>query len=572
MQDVSAERPKLSRLPAAGIGVLLVASVWFVVQGWGLGRTPFHTKGEPREGILVQEIVRTGEWILPLRNGVEMPRKPPLFHWLGAAASQRHGTVDEFSVRLPSVLLSAASALTLFVSGAAVLGVRPALIAAVMLLTSFEWMRAATSARVDMTLAFGLTVSFAALMLQRIRPSRPWLILFYGGCAWATLAKGPVGLALPLLQVLLLTLIDRSFRFARQLHLLRGLLFVLAVGVAWYALATWIGGREFFSTQVLDENVLRFLGRSARSGHRHGAIYLSLTLAAGLLPWTLLLPWVGGSLWQSRGRLRGSDPLLFALVWTMMVFAFYLIPSSKRGVYLLPLYPSISLLLGWWTDALLRGHATSRGLGAIIAPLGWAIAALFGVVMSVCLFAAAGLNPLAVLADMTEAAVVLPKTVTNLISEHAVELASLSAAILLASMLAALASRAGRWGLAMAGLFLVSTFLAIATRQVVLPYVARHESRKAFVEHLRELVEPGNLFSRPGFDYGVVFYWGLPIPIYDGPLSATGPRNLLTSQGESLNADSTTPGQYEPVPMLDGGSAASAGHNVLLQRLTEPRS
>ncbi len=54
---------------------------------WGLGNIPFYTKGEPREAVVVWEIYINGEWVLPLRNGTEIPSKPPLFHWLGAFVS-----------------------------------------------------------------------------------------------------------------------------------------------------------------------------------------------------------------------------------------------------------------------------------------------------------------------------------------------------------------------------------------------------------------------------------------------------------------------------------------------------
>src|SRR2546428_1023456 len=42
--------------------------------------------GEAREGLVVREMLRTGDWILPLWNGSVVPSKPPLFHWLAAGA------------------------------------------------------------------------------------------------------------------------------------------------------------------------------------------------------------------------------------------------------------------------------------------------------------------------------------------------------------------------------------------------------------------------------------------------------------------------------------------------------
>ena len=64
------------------------------------------------------------------------------------------------------------------------------------LLTSFEWLRAATTARVDKTLAFGLTLVFVGLLLFRRVERRRWLVMLYAGAMWATLSKGIPGLAI----------------------------------------------------------------------------------------------------------------------------------------------------------------------------------------------------------------------------------------------------------------------------------------------------------------------------------------------------------------------------------------
>jgi len=95
------------------LALLVVAGAWLSLQGVGLGRTPFHTRGEPREAVVVQDLVGNRNWILPRRNGTALPRKPPLFYWLGGAVAQVRGRVDEAGVRLPSALQSGAAALLL---------------------------------------------------------------------------------------------------------------------------------------------------------------------------------------------------------------------------------------------------------------------------------------------------------------------------------------------------------------------------------------------------------------------------------------------------------------------------
>jgi 4-amino-4-deoxy-L-arabinose transferase-like glycosyltransferase len=97
-------------------------------------------------------------------------------------------------------------------------------------------------------------------------------------------------------------------------------------------------------------------------GHRHSVGYLIAALAAGLLPWTFLLPSAALTLWGARRTIDRWDPRVFAALWIAAVFAPYAVAASKRGVYLLPLYPAVSLLLGWWVAELVRGGVAVRWL------------------------------------------------------------------------------------------------------------------------------------------------------------------------------------------------------------------
>jgi 4-amino-4-deoxy-L-arabinose transferase-like glycosyltransferase len=76
-----------------------------------LGRS-FHTRGEPREALVAQAMLATGNWISPPAYDGAVPSKPPFSHWLIALSSLPSGKVTETTSRLPSavafVLFSAA--------------------------------------------------------------------------------------------------------------------------------------------------------------------------------------------------------------------------------------------------------------------------------------------------------------------------------------------------------------------------------------------------------------------------------------------------------------------------------
>ena len=60
------------------------------------------------------DIVHGGGVILPQRAGVEIPSKPLLMHWIAAIVSLVMGSVNEFSVRLPSAGLAIAGVIVCY--------------------------------------------------------------------------------------------------------------------------------------------------------------------------------------------------------------------------------------------------------------------------------------------------------------------------------------------------------------------------------------------------------------------------------------------------------------------------
>lgn len=117
----------------------------------------------------------------------------------------------------------------------------------------------------------------------------------------------------------------------------------------------------------MEENFGRFMGKMTYESHEHGALYNVPMLLSGLVPWSLLL--LLGVFTVGMEKLRNlsvkrlwtgfremDSVRKWAVVVTVCVFVFYCIPKSKRSVYLLPLYPFLSLLLADFVIYMLRSH------------------------------------------------------------------------------------------------------------------------------------------------------------------------------------------------------------------------
>lgn len=326
---------------------LLVCLVLFVP--W-LGDTYFYTKGEPRVAIVATSILQSGDWILPVSQGTDIPYKPPLLAWCIAllASLLNGGVVNEFIARLPSALAASAMLAGTFAvvqrhSSDKLLAWLTMLICA----TSFEVFRAATACRVDMLLTACMVGAIYALYgMDRDRWRILWAVLLLSG---AVLTKGPVGALLPCLCMGIYMLADGRNFFRTASILMAVCVTSFLLPAVWYYLA-WKQGGDTFAQLAWEENIGRLTGTMSYDSHLNPWYYNVVSILAGFLPWTV--PAITALCYRRVRRAipqslpRHGWPLL-CLVCAAVVFLFYCIPASKRSVYLLPCYPFMSYGIAW---------------------------------------------------------------------------------------------------------------------------------------------------------------------------------------------------------------------------------
>jgi 4-amino-4-deoxy-L-arabinose transferase-like glycosyltransferase len=325
----------------------------------------FSTKGEPREAAVAVSMLKTGDWALPKVYANEFAYKPPMMHWLTAVFSLPGGHVTEFTSRLPSVLAYTLMLACVLLFFGKRVRFQEAFIATLLLLTCVEIHRAGLTARVDMLLTAFMVIGLTELYRWEDKLEMKGLPLqipvLLGG---AILTKGPVGLVVPLLAFGVFLLMLRKYS---HFKIVKSLVYVAVSSVLvpsiWYIEAWRHGGNDFLNV-VLAENFGRFFhlaspGINYDLGHENGAWYNLLTLAAGFVPWTLLLLFslFGQKIARPAHSLKGwlskcwrsilsLDKIrLFSLVATLCIVFFYCLPSSKRSVYLMPAYPFIALFM-----------------------------------------------------------------------------------------------------------------------------------------------------------------------------------------------------------------------------------
>lgn len=355
--------------------VMLVLSSVILLPA--LGAPAFYTRGEPREALVAFDIYARSHWILPSGYGGAVPSKPLLLHWLIALGATLMG-FSEFVARLPSALACVFFMAYFYAFLEPLRGRSFAIVALGALLFSFEWLRAALSCRVDMVHSATLAAAwFLYFQIQQKNVSNllPWLAALISA---SFLAKGPVAVILSLLVVLAWRYVGKALQeplqrgWAAWRHLLAREFFWMVcipsvVAGLWYLLAWWVGGAAF-EQKFIEENFARFAGVMQKPAHEHGIPYLFGTLLVGTLPGSFWLTFVLWDRWvvnRAVGFGVQRDELhKFCMVVVCAVVAFYCIPSSKRGVYLLACYPALVVLaldytksrLGLLTGKYWMGH------------------------------------------------------------------------------------------------------------------------------------------------------------------------------------------------------------------------
>jgi 4-amino-4-deoxy-L-arabinose transferase-like glycosyltransferase len=372
-----------ARICVAMGAVILIAGALFLFR---VGAAEVCNSNEAVEGLVVQQMIEHGELLFPMLNGDEPTFKPPLFHWTATAIARVLGAsrVTELTLRMPSVLFGLACLLLTMVFVQRWLGLPSAVLAGLVLLASFQFVSEARFGRVDMALTFCESLAiFAFLSWLRDRGHRdgspprhaqyaaPMLYVFALGLGLGVLAKGPVGMLLPLASALLLLLLERRWTDLRALGAPGPMAVLILIGSWWY-LSCLVGHRlDLLHRQIVAENVSRFFGGIRTMS----AFYYVKPLLLNSGPISMLVPVaVFAALRASPSRrthpdgsvTRDEPAYALAIFWVLTV-VFFSVAAYKRRAYLLPLWPSAAALLAWWLGTLTNQRVRQLGTGAVAA-------------------------------------------------------------------------------------------------------------------------------------------------------------------------------------------------------------
>ena len=222
-----------------------------------IGMRPLLLPDEGRYAGVALEMLH-GDALLPTLDGLPFFHKPPLLYWLDMASMSVFG-IDAFAVRVGPVLLAWLLGMAMSSHLRRWHGDAAARLGLVVLATSPLYFVGAQYVNHDIGVAACITAAVLALVRAVDEPprrSQRWLLAGWAFCGLGVLAKGLIGVVLPLLVVAPWLLAQRRWR--DTLWLLHPLaLLVFAVIVAPWMLTMQARFPGFFDYFIVEQHFRR---------------------------------------------------------------------------------------------------------------------------------------------------------------------------------------------------------------------------------------------------------------------------------------------------------------------------
>ncbi len=333
----------------------LFAAVIFSINVWSDG---IYSAQEGRAAIIARQMIEGGNWLNHNIKGAHNTEKPIMCYWFYAIAGSIFG-VNEFSVRLPSILAGLATVLMTCALGARIYGFRTGLLAGYIMASMIGFVNLSRLARIDIVLCAFYTGAMYLLYTGYFEKMKAnWhLYMFYLVLALSVMVKGPVSVALVAFTVIALVIKERNWKILWELKPVSGLLIGLGINAPWYIYENMRTEGAFFQDFFMNQNISRFTGinMSYRGGKRQSYFYYIPKLFVFALPWSLLVPF---GLYNYRKKLLKLKPsTYYLLIWFLVVFVFFSLAAIKRGDYLLPLFAPMTILMGRYLECLVENRS-----------------------------------------------------------------------------------------------------------------------------------------------------------------------------------------------------------------------
>jgi 4-amino-4-deoxy-L-arabinose transferase-like glycosyltransferase len=343
-------------------------------------------RSEAMYALIPQEMLAAGSWLRPTLNGAPYLDKPHLLFWLNLMSYKLLG-VSVWSARVPTLAMTVGEVWLTYLIGRRLVGQKAAWLGGFILLSGIGFFVLHLQILTDHLVTLSLLAALYGLLRWQEQPHWRWTALFFLALVAGFLSKGFIGIVFPGLIGLLYAWQVRERRLLRLFFSPPGLGLAVILLVVW-GVATELANPGFLKFQIINEQLMRFLGRRQPPDVNTFTIAgFWLFLGIWLMPWTFILPEALYRFWPATrpgGTIGAAGRLL--VIWPAVILGFFTLSSSRIEYYSLPALPALALILGWRVKRYLDtpGDRVISWSLAAIALLGGSLLLLLPYLQQVC--------------------------------------------------------------------------------------------------------------------------------------------------------------------------------------------
>jgi len=317
---------------------------------------------EGRRALQARAMVDEGHWLQPMVCGQRYTNKPPMLPWLIAASSRLTGGLNEWAVRLPSLLATLGAGLLVYAVTRKAAGRAAGVFASAAFFLTPLMLEKQRLGETDALVVFA---SFAAFAIWRAASARGGPGLAAWAACGAVLGFGAMAKGPPVAMFFAAGVAALAIR-GRRLRDLWGLALCVAIslaGVACWALAVrQPGDAGNWAREILRSQPFDLPGYALNQATYMGGVI------GGCLPWLVLAAPALVPRWRRKLGLDGglAAPLAaYALAAAVLLAAY---PNAKPR-YALPMTPAVAVAAGLtfgWLMERRRGLAKVAAVAAAL--------------------------------------------------------------------------------------------------------------------------------------------------------------------------------------------------------------
>ncbi len=345
---------RVADIAAQPLGLWLIVAAVVVTVLIGHQLLGVMDRDEARFAQASKQMVMSGDIITPYFMDEIRAKKPIAIYWLQSASAMVFGTDSIASYRLPSLFGLLASLFLTYHFAASLFESQNSknqrarlhgFIAACLVLSSPIILVEAHLAKTDSVLL--AVIIFQQFMLWRIyrdrdkqNPPKHWFG-FWTAFGLTILLKGPVGPSVAFATLLGLVVIDRQWRWLRQLYWGRGVVWTGIMVLPWAIAVSIATDGAFLNIAVQGD----FLAKVQSGQESHGAPPATYLLLSSVLFWPGIA-FVGFVFWLGKALFR-EQALRFCFCWAVPYWILVELIPTKLPHYVLPSLPPLMLIVSF---------------------------------------------------------------------------------------------------------------------------------------------------------------------------------------------------------------------------------